>query len=350
MSRTLRRASRLAGAVLPAAAVAAGALRHVPYVGLRVSDELVAANGELISVRGAARHRPRPSIHIVAVWGERDLTCWEYVWYRLAPNHDVVHADVAYGGVPRAVFEQRGRDEMARAKQTATFVALRALGLRAEATGTGAEVTAVLAGPAAGRLHAGDVIVAVDGRAVTLKEDVVAAVLAARVGATLHFDVLRTDPAPGEPTVAGVDVTLGAHTSGLALLGATLVTRDLRFDFDLDVRYDVDPDTAGPSAGLAFTLGLLDVLTPGELTGGRQIAATGAISSDGRVGPVGGVTKKAVAASRAGLELFVVPAGQGDEARAGASGRLEIVEAGHVADAVEALVARGGDRPQLPTR
>ncbi|HEV2810665.1 MAG TPA: S16 family serine protease, partial [Acidimicrobiales bacterium] len=58
----------------------------------------------------------------------------------------------------------------------------------------------------------------------------------------------------------------------------------------------------GNSAGLAFTLAILDLLTPGPLTGGRRIGVTGTIERDGDVGPVGSVDLKAVAMRQAGVE------------------------------------------------
>jgi PDZ domain-containing protein len=63
----------------------------------------------------------------------------------------------------------------------------------------------------------------------------------------------------------------------------------------------------GPSAGLMWTLGLTDVLTPGDLTGGRTIAGTGTIDLEGKVGPIGGIEEKVAAAERAGAVLFFAP-------------------------------------------
>ena len=69
----------------------------------------------------------------------------------------------------------------------------------------------------------------------------------------------------------------------------------------------------GPSAGLAFTLAILDQLTPGELTGGAQVAVTGTIGIDGSVGAVGGVPQKTAAVRDLGIEYFIVPTALGEE-------------------------------------
>ena len=83
----------------------------------------------------------------------------------------------------------------------------------------------------------------------------------------------------------------------------------------------VDADTGdlgGPSAGLAFALAATDVLTEGDLTGGRVVAATGELSPSGDVLPVGRVAEKARAAAGAGAEVLIVPAANADEAAAAA--------------------------------
>src|SRR5262249_756665 len=91
-----------------------------------------------------------------------------------------------------------------------------------------------------------------------------------------------------------------------AFLGIGYETRDQHFDVPYTV--SIDPGSVvGPSAGLAFTLELLDSLTPGELTGGQKIAVTGTIASDGSVGPVGGVAQKTAAVKAAGAKYFLVP-------------------------------------------
>ncbi len=66
-------------------------------------------------------------------------------------------------------------------------------------------------------------------------------------------------------------------------------------------------DIGGPSAGLMFSLGVYDTLTPGSLTGGNDVAGTGTIDEQGRVGPIGGIQQKIVAAADAGAKVFFVP-------------------------------------------
>jgi len=122
--------------------------------------------------------------------------------------------------------------------------------------------------------------------------------------------------------------------------------------FDVTFPYPVTIDSGqvgGPSAGLAFTLGLIDELTPGELTGGQEVAATGTISPDGTVGPIGGLEHKVDAVRHAGVKLFLVPDSQTPEemarAQARTKGEVEIVPVHDLDAALAALAAHGGQPP-----
>ena len=81
------------------------------------------------------------------------------------------------------------------------------------------------------------------------------------------------------------------------------------YDFPFDVSVSLSDDIGGPSAGLMFSLGVYDTLTPGSLTGGADVAGTGTIDERGRVGPIGGIQQKIVAAADAGAKIFLVPPG-----------------------------------------
>ena len=97
----------------------------------------------------------------------------------------------------------------------------------------------------------------------------------------------------------------------------------------------------GPSAGLMWTLGLSDLLTPGDLTGGRTIAGTGTIALDGSVGPIGGIAQKVVAAERAGAKVFFAPTSEAADARAVVHG-MAVVPVKTIQDALNWLYQHGG--------
>ena len=75
-----------------------------------------------------------------------------------------------------------------------------------------------------------------------------------------------------------------------------------------NITFDVKK-TGGPSGGMIFAIGVIELLTEKDLLQGRHIAGTGTISSDGKVGPIGGINQKILAAHRAGATLFIAPAG-----------------------------------------
>lgn len=78
----------------------------------------------------------------------------------------------------------------------------------------------------------------------------------------------------------------------------------------------VDTNVGGPSAGLMFTMEIYNQLTPGDLTKGHRIAGTGTVDADGKVGAIGGVKHKIVAADREKAEVFFVPTANYEEAKA----------------------------------
>ncbi|HJV30720.1 MAG TPA: S16 family serine protease, partial [Bacillales bacterium] len=72
-------------------------------------------------------------------------------------------------------------------------------------------------------------------------------------------------------------------------------------------------EIGGPSAGFMFSLEIYNQLTKEDLTKGYQIAGTGTIASDGKVGPIGGIEQKIIAADKAGAEIFFAPNEEGSK-------------------------------------
>jgi Lon-like protease len=102
-------------------------------------------------------------------------------------------------------------------------------------------------------------------------------------------------------------------------------------------------DVGGPSAGLLFSLGIIDRLdgdgSGGDLTGGRTIAGTGTIDADGKVGAVGGVALKTQAARRDGATVFLVPKAECSDARSELPEGLRLIPVSTLKGAVSALTA-----------
>ncbi|MEU4576842.1 PDZ domain-containing protein [Nonomuraea sp. NPDC023979] len=193
--------------------------------------------------------------------------------------------------------------------------------------------------PADGKLKVGDKITAVDGRPMVDVEEVGKAVREHKPGEPVTFTVTRGDDQ--------LDVTLqtAKGEQGQSRVGVTM-QREYKFPFDVDINVG---DVGGPSAGLMFSLGILDKLTKGELTGGKQIAGTGTITPEGQVGPIGGIAQKMVGARKAGATVFLTPAGNCAEAVKGAPDGLRLVKAETLHSAVQALDALRTGKGKVPS-
>jgi len=116
------------------------------------------------------------------------------------------------------------------------------------------------------------------------------------------------------------------------------------------ISVDIDTESiGGPSAGLAFTLTLIDQLTEGDLMGGQRVAVTGTIDINGNVGAIGGLNSKASAVRQVGVKYFLVPTNQGEDgldglqqARRVVGDDVEIIPVATLAEALAALQRIGG--------
>jgi PDZ domain-containing protein len=159
--------------------------------------------------------------------------------------------------------------------------------------------------PAAEVLEPADTILEVDGVPITTIEDLTAALEGAEPGDVIEVKIERAE----EGTMT-VEVELSSDPSDPERTIVGFVPFDTR---TVELPFDVSIDTAavgGPSAGAAFTLALIDELTEGDLTGGRDIAVTGTIRLDGSIGPIGGLEQKISAVHQHGVQVFLIPAEQ----------------------------------------
>ena len=308
----------------------------LPYYALAPGDARQV--NDLIRVPKDRSFPPRGKVLLSTVSLSR-VNAFEAFFGWLDPDTDVVSEDLILGTTPRDKFTQQNIQEMDTSKQLAAVVALRRLGYTVAEKGKGGLVVQVeKKAPADGRLAQGDVITAIDGRPTMLSQEVVQGIRLHKPGETVRLDVLGVK---GDAKVE--EIVLGRRPdNGEGYLGVVLNTKEQKFDYPFDVVID-SGTIGGPSAGLAFTLGVLDTLTAGELTGGKKVAATGTIEIDGKVGDVGGVVQKTAAVRDAGAEVFLVPDGEYAEAAAHAGGKLKVVKVSDLDDALAALAGLGGD-------
>ena len=230
---------------------------------------------------------------------------------------------------PQETVEQNkaeGKQEMTSSQDAATAAALAELGYHV----TRAAVADVEQGsPAAGHLQKHDVVVSVDGTPVDSAGQLVTAVQQASAGRPVTF-VVRRD---GRRTAVRVTPTT---LDGKPHVGIQVATEAVP-KLPVDVKVNLDPAIGGPSAGLMFSLGIYDTLTPGSLTGGQTIAGTGTVDAAGAVGPIGGIQQKIVAARDAGAKLFLVPPDNCSEALGAPRGDMRLVKATTMHDALQAV-------------
>ena len=152
----------------------------------------------------------------------------------------------------------------------------------------------------------------------------------------------------GTPPKGLVDTGCGAPTKPTAYLG--IVPRRARnMDWHFPVKVTVHTQNiGGPSAGLAMTLGIIDKLSSGRLTGDRIVAATGTIDQHGNVGDVGGVAEKTIAVEGAGATVFFVPAVELKTAESKASPQLHVYAVSNLDQVLRILKRLGGNVPTKP--
>lgn len=237
-----------------------------------------------------------------------------------------------------AFFDQQ-RAEFELSADVAAAVGLRAAGLRVDPQalrGEGAVVLRVVqGGPAQALVRSGDVIVAVNGRAVTTDAEYRAVV------EELGWEPLTLQVTRGAET-REVRLAPGETRSGEPSLGLVVSTHRPEVWLPVDVRVASDK-VGGPSAGLAIALTVFDLAAPDDVLQGRRVVATGTVDTQGRVGPIGGVALKAVAAERAGVDVLLVPARQVAQARAaiGGDSPVRLIGVATFDEALRALATDG---------
>jgi PDZ domain-containing protein len=244
------------------------------------------------------------------------------------PDRTVEGEDVVYpAGLTPAEEVHRAISQMDQSKIDAAAVVLSQLTDYPKDHGVGALVEAVGPGcPADDHLFPGDLIVEIDGEPVGSRREASRLIDAVPVDEPIAFRV-DTD---GE--LHDVRLTRGSCPGvDEPLVGIVLVEP---FPFEISIE---SAEVGGPSAGLMWALGLYDLLTPGDLTGGRTIAGTGAIALDGTIGPIGEVADKVLAARSADADLLLVPRANLPELRGVDTGGLRLIPVSTLDEALEAL-------------
>ena len=209
----------------------------------------------------------------------------------------------------------RGREVFDASGRTAAAVGLDRAGYPQDSriTGDGARVVRTLEGyPAAQSLRANDIVVGVGDQGIATSDELQELILTRGADDELRFRVHRGGAVETIPITPVIRELEGERRP---LIGATLQTVNPRVDLPVDV--DIRAGRiGGPSAGLMIALDVYDAVADEDLVAGRRIAGTGEIDANGRVGRIGALPLKVIAADRQGASVFLAPASQADTARA----------------------------------
>jgi PDZ domain-containing protein len=259
-----------------------------------------------------------------------------YAW--ISPTQSLYPFDVVYPG-DQTTEEDRTESqlEMVSSQDTAIAAALTELGydLSPEVT----VLRTIPGGAAEGKLKPHDVIVAVDGKPIESTRQVAKDISALEPGEEVTLDIHRQ----GKPMSVTLTTKAAADDPSRAVIG---IYPGVGFEFPFDVSVQIPDSIGGPSAGLIFALAVYDTLTPGALTGGAEIAGTGTVDENGRVGPIGGIQQKIAGAEQDGATLFLVPPDNCASAMA-ADTDLRLVRADTLHSAVESIKTYAAD-PDAP--
>ncbi len=154
------------------------------------------------------------------------------------------------------------------------------------------------------------------------------------MGATLQLEVLRAGKTLMIPVAS-------KSSGGTAVIGVQ-VQQQYKFPFNVQITVG---NIGGPSAGMMFALGIIDKLTPMNLTDGKFIAGTGEITASGQVQPIGGIQQKMVGARDAGATVFLAPAGNCSDTVGAVPAGLRVVKVSTLTQAVSDLEAIKADKP-----
>ncbi len=318
-----------------------GAVLPVPYVVLSPGptfNTLGSVNGKpLITVTGHPVYPAGGHLNLVTVsyqGGPGDeINLYTALRSWLSPHDAVVPQEELFGPNlnPKQV-QQQNVQEMTDSQQLATAAALHELNIP--------YITVVIVAgtvkgmPAYPVLRAGDVIVAVDGTPVSSADKAAALIRGRHPGAPIELTISRNGRAQTVRLVS-------KSQRGQAVIGV-YVSERFKFPFKVQIRVG---DIGGPSAGMMFALGLVDMLTPDNLTGGRFIAGTGEIDANGDVGAIGGIQQKMVGARNDGATIFLAPASNCSDVRGNIPAGLRVVKVSTLSQAVDDLNASKAGKP-----
>lgn len=316
------------------------ALVTVPYVSLGPGptfDTLGEVDGkQVVDIQGTQTHPTSGHLNMTTVSQRDDLSLAEALTLWLSGQEQLMPRALVYPpGKSREEIDKANNADFQQSEHNAEYAALGYL--KYPQAVTVAKVSDP--GPSLGKLQAGDAVDAVDGKPVKDVDQFTSLLKGTKPGQSVAIDFRRKNAPPGSARI-----TLGTNPDRkYGFLGVSVMDAPWApfvVDFNL-------ANIGGPSAGLMFSLAVVDKLTTGNLVGSKFVAGTGTIKADGKVGPIGGIVHKMAAARSAGATVFLVPAKNCYEASSDKLPGLQLVKVDDLRQAVDALhtVTAGGEPP-----
>jgi len=322
-------------------AIAVAVLVPVPYVILGPGptlNTLGELSGQpLISITGHPVYPTKGNLNLVTISLEGGpgvrLNVFQALRAWLDPSEAVVPSSELFPpGQSAQETQAQDTEQMASSQETATAAALSELHIAYQ---TQVVVMQTVPGyPASTVLKTGDQIVAVDGKPVTGQSGLSSLITAHPAGSVLQLTVVRDGKTLSLPVAS-------KNSGGTPIIGVQV---QVEYKFPFTVKISVG-DIGGPSAGMMFALGIIDKLTPMNLTGGKFIAGTGEITQTGQVQPIGGIQQKMVGARDAGATVFLAPAGNCSDTAGAVPAGLRVVKVSTLSQAISDLEAIKAGKP-----
>lgn len=328
-----------------------------------VQFALVPADAEPVEprmdVEGTPVFASNGEIYFVTI-RQPQITLLDWLVTRESPAVRYLSYSDKFGDKTEEQLLQTGQRQMTSAKDRATYVAFERAGFDVSRQLGPAVVDYIVClepnekgtacleyAPAADVLQPNDTITEVNGTTIATVEDVAPALEGVQPGESVSITFERDGE---EQTATIVTVAAPGEETPRTIVGfAPVDTTTVKLPPGVTVDIATD-GIGGPSAGTAFTLTLIDEITPGDLMGDQRIAVTGEIDIDGNVGAIGGLNSKASAVQQVGVKYFLVPANQPETgpdsieaARAVVGDDVEIIPVATIDEALDVLERLGGD-------
>lgn len=313
----------------------------VPYVALGPGptfDTLGEVDGrQVVDIEGADVHKTSGHLNMTTVSQRDGLTLGQAMIFWASGRDQLIPRELVYPpDKSREEIDEANTADFRQSEDSAEYAALHYLEYPMAVTVESIDD----AGPSKGKLQAGDAIDAVNNTPVATLEQFQALLKPTKPGDTVVIDYRRKNEPAGT-----TEITLGKHPEreqgflGVNVLDAPWAP--FTIDFNL-------ANVGGPSAGLMFSLAVVDKLTTGDLNGGKFVAGTGTITGDGKVGSIGGITHKIVAAQEAGATTFLVPADNCAEAKTADVDGVDLLKVDTLEHAIDGLrtLSAGGEPPR----